>query len=215
MPKKCVILGAGGHARVLIDCLQTAAIVELVGILDPNPDLIGKEIFGIPIIGNDDMLAELQGKGVDWFVIGLGGTGNNRPRIHLFDLACRNGLKPLTVHHPSAIVSSKAEIGDGAQLLPGCIVNANARIGRNCILNSGSIVEHDCIIGDHVHIATGAKLASTVRVGEGAHIGAGATIRQCIEIGEFAVVGAGSVVVRNVQPNIIVIGVPAKPLKQE
>jgi len=213
MPKKCVILGAGGHARVVIDSLQTAELVELVGILDPNPDLLGKDIFGVPIIGNDDILAELHSKGVDYFVIGLGGTGNNRPRIHLFDLACTNGLKPLTVYHPSAIISSRAEIGEGTQLLPGCIVNANARIGKNCILNSGSIVEHDCTIGNHVHIATGAKLASTVTIGEGAHIGAGATIRQCIEIGEFAVVGAGSVVIRDVLSNITVVGVPANHIK--
>lgn len=214
MQKTCIILGAGGHARVLIDCLQHSKEVAIFGILDPNPDLIGSTIFDVPILGNDGLLTEMMAKGVEYFVLGVGGAGNNHPRIRLFNQALRYGLKPLTVTHPSAIISRWATIGDGSQLLPGCIVNAAVRIGMNCIINSGSIVEHDCTIGDHVHIATGAKLASTVQVGEGAHIGAGSTIRQLIKVGEYAVIGAGAVVVKDVPANTVVAGVPATLLKQ-
>lgn len=214
MQKTCIILGAGGHARVLIDCLQHSKEVAIFGILDPNQDLIGSTIFDIPVIGSDELLAEMTDKGVEYFVVGVGGAGNNHPRIKLFNQALRYGLKPLTVTHPSAIISRWAIIGDGSQLLPGCIVNASARIGVNCIINSGSIVEHDCSIGDHVHIATGAKLASTVKVGEGAHIGAGSTIRQLIKIGKYAIIGAGAVVIDDVQANTVVAGVPATFLKQ-
>lgn len=215
MRKTCIILGAGGHTRVLIDCLQLSEDVDIFGILDPNPDLTGKTIFDFPILGNDEMLAGLIKKGVNFFVIGVGGVGNNTPRIKLYDLALSHGLKPLTVIHPSAIISSRATIGEGSQLLPGCIVNAGAKVGFNCILNSGSIVEHDCNISDHVHIATGAKLTSTVQVGEGAHIGAGATIRQGIKIGEFSIIGAGATVVKDVQPHTTVVGVPASLLDRQ
>ena len=214
MRKTCIILGAGGHTRVLIDCLQLSEDVDIFGILDPNPDLAGKAIFDIPVLGNDELLAEMRNKGVNFFVVGVGGIGNNTPRIMLYDLALNHGLKPLTVIHPSAIISKRATIGEGSQLLPGSILNAGAKIGINCILNSGSIVEHDCNIGNHVHIATGAKLTSTVQVGDGAHIGAGATIRQGIRVGEYSIIGAGATVVKDVQPHTTVVGVPASRIGQ-
>ena len=214
LKKTCVILGAGGHTRVLIDCLQFSADINLAGILDPNPALTGTSIYGIPVLGGDELLSQMSTHGVEYFMIGVGGTGNNHPRQKLFELASEQGLKPLTVQHPTAIVSANAIIGDGCQLLPGCIINAGARLGLNVIVNSGAIVEHDCTIGNHVHLATGAKLAGTVQVGSGAHIGAGATIRQCLVIGAEAIVGAGSVVVKDVPANQIVVGVPAKIFKK-
>jgi sugar O-acyltransferase (sialic acid O-acetyltransferase NeuD family) len=215
MNKTCIILGAGGHARVLIDCLQTNPTVSMAGILDPDPEKAGAEVYGVPILGNDELLPEIVERGVEYFVVGLGGTGNNLPRKRLFELAVKCGLKPLTVQHPSASVSQRAIIGEGCQLLPGAIVNAGAKLGMNVILNSGAIVEHDCVVGDHVHVATGAKLASTIFVGDGAHIGAGATIRQCIRIGEFSVVGAGAVVVKDVPAHTTVVGVPAEVLRKD
>jgi acetyltransferase-like isoleucine patch superfamily enzyme len=94
------------------------------------------------------------------------------------------------------------------------MVNAGAALGVNVIINTGAIVEHDCVVGDHVHIATGSRLCSTVHIGTGAHIGAGAIVRQLITIGEEAIVGAGAVVVKDVEPWTVVVGVPARVLKQ-
>jgi sugar O-acyltransferase (sialic acid O-acetyltransferase NeuD family) len=214
MTPLCVIVGGGGHARVLIDCLRLSGAARIYGVLDPDRSRWGQNMLDVPIVGGDDLLAGLKAHGVDWFAIGLGGTGDNRPRRTLFELALSHGLRPLIVQHPTAIVSSHATIGEGCQLLPGCIVNAGAMLGVNVIVNSGAIVEHDCMIGNHVHIATGAQLASTVRVGDGAHIGAGATIRQSITIGEGSIVGAGAVVVKDVSPYVVVAGVPAHPLRE-
>jgi len=210
----CVILGSGGHARVLIDCLQLSGAAQIYGVLDPDRSRWGQNKLDVPIVGGDELLAEIKLRGVDCFAIGLGGTGDNRPRQKLFELAVSHGLQPLTIKHPTATASRWATIGEGSQLLPGSIVNAGATLGVNVIINSGAIVEHDCVIGSHVHIATGAQLASTVCVGDGAHIGAGATIRQGITIGEGAIVGAGAVVVKDVSPNTIVVGVPAHPLRE-
>lgn len=166
----------------------------------------------MPIRGGDDLIQGMVGEGVTCFVVGLGGVGDNRPRRLLFELGLAHGLTPLTVYHPSAVCSTLAEVGAGSVLYPVSVVNAGAMLGVNVIVNTGAIVEHDCVLGDHVHVATGARLASAVHVGTCAHIGAGATVRQRISIGEGALVGAGSVVVKDVPPWTVVVGVPARPL---
>jgi sugar O-acyltransferase (sialic acid O-acetyltransferase NeuD family) len=214
MEAVCIILGGGGHARVLIDCLQAAGCVQLYGVLDRDNAQWGQTLLGVPILGGDELLPDVVAKGVNCFAVGLGGIGDNRPRQRLFELGLSFGLEPLTAVHPTAICSRWAKIGPGSQLFPGSIVNAGAELGVNVIVNSGAIVEHDCIIGAHAHVATGARLASTVRVGDGAHIGAGATVKQCITIGEGAIVGAGAVVVKDVPAQTVVAGVPARLLRQ-
>jgi len=208
----CIILGGGGHAAVLIDCITQAGMASELnfGVLDSDPSKWGSGMAGFPVLGGDDLLKEIVGKGARYFLVGLGGVRSNEPRKLLFETAISAGLKPLSVRHPSAIVSPQARLGEGDQLLPGCIVNAGAVLGRNVIVNSGAIVEHDCRIGDHVHVATGARLASTIIVGELAFIGAGAVVRQCITIGERAMVGAGAVVVKDVPAGAVVMGVPAR-----
>ena len=210
---RCVILGGGGHARVLIDCLRLCDLVEIEGVLDSDSSLHGQKVLDVPVLGGDELLGGMAAGGVTHFVVGLGGVGDNGPRRRLFELGCSWRLTPLTVRHPSATVSRWASVEPGCQLLPGVIVNACAFLGKNVIVNSGAIVEHDCAVGDHAHIATGARLASTVQVGTGAHIGAGATVRQSIRIGEDAIVGAGAVVVKDVGPGVVVAGVPTRPIR--
>lgn len=212
MKPSCVILGGGGHTRVLVDSLQLADAVHVRGILDPNRDLWGTTCLGVPILGGDELLADLVSEGVSLFTVGVGGVGDNQPRQRLFELGVAHHLQPLTVIHPTATCSQWATIGQGSQLLPGCIVNAGAELGVNVIINSGAIVEHDCRLGHHVHVATGARLSGTVRVGDRAHVGAGAVIRQSITVAEDAVVGAGAVVVADVGPGQVVVGNPARVL---
>lgn len=208
----CVILGGGGHAVVLIEMLILEGGAVPWAVLDSNQTLWGHQLCGLPILGGDECLPGLKSEGVDSFIVGLGGTGDNEPRRRLFVNAQGIGLRPLTVRHPRAICSPSAHVGEGTVLLAGSIVGARTTVGRNVIINSGAIVEHDSQIGDHVHIASGAVLASTVTVEEGAHIGAGAVIRQCMRIGAGSIVGAGAVVVRDVEAGRTVAGVPAQPL---
>ena len=194
---------------MLIEILSMMS-VEILGILEENKDLWGQVTLGVPILGGDERLPEFIGK-TRFFVVGLGGTKDNKPRQRLFEVALAVGFEPLTLIHPTAIISKAAVIGTGCQLLPGSIVNIGAELGQNVIINSGAIVEHDCSIEDHVHIATGARLASTITIGKGSHIGAGATIRQGIRIGSYALIAAGAVVVNDVPDKTAVAGVPAKP----
>jgi len=209
--KSCVVVGAGGHARVILDCLISAGDYEVCCLLDLDSSRWGQTLQGVTIRGGDELLSILAREGVVFFALGVGSVGDNRPRQRLFELALRSGLQPAVVKHSSAVCSPWARMGGGCQLLPGSIVNAGAELGSNVILNSGAIVEHDCWVGDHTHVATGARLCGTVRLGSSVHVGAGATVKQGIMVGDGAVIGAGAVVVRDVASGTTVVGVPAEP----
>jgi sugar O-acyltransferase (sialic acid O-acetyltransferase NeuD family) len=208
----CIVFGGGGHSKVLIESLKAGNSPLSFTILDRDPSCWGQKVLDVPIRGPFSLLPQLVADGARFFLVGVGGVGDNGPRKDLFELGISHGLQPLAVRHPAAYCSQWANLGPGCQLLPGCIVNAGAELGRNVIVNSGAIVEHDCKIGDHVHVASGAVLASTVTVGHRAHIGCGAAVRQLISVGEGAVVGAGAVVIEDVPAGITVVGVPARQI---
>jgi sugar O-acyltransferase (sialic acid O-acetyltransferase NeuD family) len=208
--KPCVLLGVGGHARALLDAIGDDFPAYPTICLDKQRSLWGTRIQGIPIRGGDSLLPRIFAAGTRRFIVGIGGTGDNRPRRGLFELARQHGLRPLSIIHRHATISRSARIAEGAQILAGAIVCANARIAGNAIVNTGAIVEHDCRIKAHAHIAPGAVLCGGITVGIGAHIGAGATVIQGLVIGAWAVVGAGAVVTRNVPPRAVVVGVPAR-----
>ena len=207
-------LGAGGHAKVVIEIIQQYNQYKLVGLLDPKPELKGKSLLGVPILGDDEQLPLIKAQGVEHFFVGLGSTSNLAPRRRLYEFARSLGMKPVTAIHPSAIISPSVLLGEGATVMAGAIINAGVRVGENVIVNSGAIVEHDCVIGHHVHIATGSRLAGAVHVSDNTHIGIGSVIRQLIKIGKSSVIGAGAVVVKDVPNGQIVIGNPARLLSR-
>ena len=206
-------LGAGGHAKVVIEILCMGHDVEVMGLLDPKRELWGSKVVGVPVLGDDDMLAELHDQGVRHAFVGLGSIGDARPRTALYAKARSHGFELVSAVHPQAVVSPSAEVGHGPTIMAAAVVNAEARLGDNVIVNTGAVVEHDCVLAAHVHIATGARLASAVHVGEGAHVGVGASVRQGIRVGEHAIVGAGAAVVADVPDGVVVVGVPARVLR--
>lgn len=215
MPERVRIvgLGAGGHAKVVLEALAEVGAYEVVGLVDPREDLWGGEINGVPVLGDDERLRQQYHDGVRHAFIGLGGAEDTRPRRRLFDLARSEGFEVVSVLHPRATISPSARFGAATTVLAGAIVNADSVIGEHALVNTGAIVEHDCRLGAHVHVATGARLASGVEVASGAHIGAGATLIQGVRVGEGAVVGAGAVVLEDVEPATVVVGVPARVLR--
>lgn len=212
---RCVILGGGGHTKGLIDSIVTGKLnYEIVGILDPDKEKFGTDIQDVKVIGGDEMLKSLLTDGVQHFIVGLGGTGNCRPRMRLYSHALEIGLKPLSVIHPTAYLSSFAELGIGLQVMPHVTVMPGVKIMDDVILNTGAIVEHDCSVGSHCHISSGAHLAGDVTIGNCTHIGIGSVVRQGANIGDYVVIGAGSVVVKDIPSNLTVVGNPASVLKK-
>ena len=203
-------IGAGGHARVVIEILRLSGGYEIIGLLDQKEELWGTSVSGIKVLGNDNMLGEIHAGGVRCAFIGVGVVQRTTHRQRIHEQVRRNGFVLARAVHPKAVVSVDAEIGEGPTIMAGAIVNVAARIGENVIINSGAIIEHDCVIADHVHVATGAHLSGGVIVHTGALIGIGAVIKQGITVGRDAVVGAGAVVIKDVADGATVVGVPAK-----
>lgn len=214
--EKCVVIGGGGHAKVVIDILLQQGLFAPCGatVAVNASDLGDRQVLGVPIVGDDSILPEFYQEGVRFFILGIGATGDNSKRQAIFDKIKKLGFKAVTAIHPRAVVAPSAKIGPGSVVMAGSIVNPGAVIGSNCIINTGAIVEHDCLIDDHAHIAPGACLSGGVRVGLGAHVGAGAVVRQNIVIGVWAVAGAGAAVVDDILPTATVTGVPARVLKK-
>lgn len=124
------------------------------------------------------------------------------------------GLALATLVHPTAVVDGSAAIADGVFIAQGCQIACNAKLGRGALINSGAVVEHDCVIGDFAAVYSGAVLGGGVVLAPRAAVGLGATLLPGLEIGDDCVIGAGSVVTRNQPALSVVVGAPAKVVRQ-
>ncbi|MFO0974579.1 MAG: acetyltransferase [Phycisphaerae bacterium] len=205
-----IIVGAGGHGRVVLDIVATAGEHRVVGFLDNNPALHGRRIDGEPVLGDLSQLPALRERGVSGTIIAIGDNAVRRGFMRTIESA---GLKLVNAIHPSARVSPTARLGRNVVVAAGSIVCAHAQVGDSVILNTGCIIDHECMIGTSAHVCPGARLAGHVTVEAGAFIGIGATVVQNVRIGFEAVVGAGAVVLHDVAPMTTVVGVPAHEIK--
>lgn len=207
-----IIIGGGGHAKVLIDTLLLNNI-NILGIADADLSQKGNSLLGITVIGGDDAVFKHGFKKIQ-LVNGIGSVGLLIKRQRVFDKFKDKGFTFTSVIHPSAVVASDAEICEGAQIMAGAIIQPGSRIGRNTIVNTKASVDHDCIIGDHVHIAPGVTLSGGVTVGAGTHIGTGATVIHGVCIGRGSVVGAGTLVLRDVPDGVTFVGAKARAVEK-
>ena len=203
-----IVIGAGGHSRVLIDVLLISG-AKILGFVDPNTDLAGKLIRGIPILGEDKVIYEHE-SGKIVLVNGIGSSRSTDLRRSVYARFTAEGYRFMNAIHPSAIISSSAVFGSGVQIMAGAVLQSDAVIAENVLINTGVIIEHECRIDAHVHLASGVTLSGSVTVGEGSHIGTGAVVIQGVRIGSRALVAAGSVVVHDVRDGQSVMGVPAR-----
>ena len=200
-----MIMGAGGHAKVLIDALKKLDRT-ILGILDPSHSM--SAVLGIPVLGGDEELERYPPDQVD-LINGLGSFKMGSSREQLFNKFKDRDYNFSSVIHPNAILSESCCLGEGVQILAGAIIQVGVELGQNVIVNTGALVDHDCHIGEHCHIAPGVALSGNVIVNKGTHVGTGTTIIQGIEIGEECLIGAGSVVIRSLPDGVQAYGNPA------
>ena len=207
MPKDVIIIGAGGHARVIADIIKKSGD-EIVGFLDDNADIQGKTIFDGKIVLGDTSEESVKKYSDCYFIIGI---GSNRVRKIISEKY--SNLKWYTAIHPNAIIGSNVEIGEGTVLMAGTVINIGTKIGKHCIVNTCSSLDHDNLIEDFVHISPGAHLAGTVKVMKCTWICTGVTVINNITIEKNNIIGAGSVVIKDITTeNGTYVGVPAKKL---
>ena len=200
------IIGAGGHAKVVIDTSRTSGSFDVLGVLDDDPLRLGTEVLGVTVRG-DASLESIDRFGIEQAIIAV---GYNRARAAVARrLAGR--VSWATAIHPTAYLASGVRVGEGTVVLAGAIVQPSSVIGHHVILNTACSVDHDGSIGDFGHIAPGVRLAGNVQVGEGGLLGIGCSVIPERTIGAWATIGAGSVVVDDVPPHVTVKGIPTKP----
>lgn len=209
------VIGAGGHAKVVIATAQSMhapkegyvlpllPVWPAIRVFDDNPAAHGRAIMGITVEGAG---ASVLGYSNLCAVLAIGNNGA-RARI-----AVGATCSFATLVHQQAIVHSSVRIGTGTVVFAGAIVQPDTVIGTHCIINTGASVDHDCVLGDAVHIAPGARLAGGVTVGARSFIGIGAVVAPGITIGDDVIIGAGAAVVRDIPSGATAVGVPARPL---
>ncbi len=198
MSKPIVIMGAGGHGKVLFDiCRETGR--DVGGFLDQN---VEGEVHGLPVLGNDTMLDDAGFVSAHDFVLGIG-----NPALHkrLSALIVEKGGALATLVHPAATISQSVSLGSGCAVMAGVVINIDAQIGDNCIINTRASIDHDCRLGNDVQICPGATLAGVVECGDDVFVGAGATILPTVKIGARTVVGAGALVNRDIPADKTVV----------
>ena len=208
-----VIIGAGGHAKVLLDALLSAG-QTVHGLLDADATRHGTSVLGKPVLGDDRWLETATMETLR-LVNGIGSNGPVTAKRVAFERAKAAGYDFATAQHPAAVVGRDVVLGEGAQLLARAVVEAGRQLGANVTINTGAIVNHDCRLGDHVHVAPGAVVLGGVEVGEASHVGAGAIILTRLRIGSNCVIGAGAVVVKNLPDGSTVSGVPATQMERK
>lgn len=207
-----IILGAGGHAQVLADTLQSCSHT-IIGFTDQNPALAKRRLSDIEILGNDEILARYKPAAI-LLVNGIGSVESTQCRASIYSRMKRQGYQFATVVHPSALVAREVEMAEGVQVLAGAVIQTGTVIGENSIVNTSSSIDHHCRIGAHVHLAPGVVLSGGVTIGDYVHMGTGAIVIQGVTIGPGCVVGAGSVVLADVESDFKVVGVPARRIKK-
>lgn len=206
-PNRLVLLGAGGHSKVVTATLEAAGR-QVAAILDDDPSAAGRRVLGIEVTGPAESVASLGP------VEALVAIGDNRIRRQLVSRA--EGICPsiswTTAIHPSAVVHPTARLGPGTVVFAGAVIQPDATIGAHGIVNTGASVDHDCRLGDFVHVAPGARLGGGVTVGEGALLGIGCAVLPGRSVGAWAVVGGGATVTEDVGDGWTVAGTPARRL---
>ncbi|NIK68751.1 MULTISPECIES: acetyltransferase [unclassified Paenibacillus] len=203
LPNKTVIIGAGGHAKVIADILRHDPHVELIGCIGHDSSAT---VLGLTVLGGDELLPELHEQGVRHAFVAI---GNNARRHALAKHAEALGFELVNAISPRAYLATGVTLGTGVAVMPGCVIQPDTRIGSYSIINTGATVDHDGNIGNACHIAPGCHLSGNVTVGDESFLGTGTSVIDGMRIGEGCMIGAGAAVISPIPSFSLAVGVPA------
>lgn len=206
------ILGAGGHAKVVIDIVERMGTHSIVGAFDDDPSKWGTQVLGYEVLARiDEFLLHWRSRCTEVVI----GVGSNPVRQNLYRRLSERAFCAVTLVHPTAAVARDVEVGEGTVIMAQAAVNPGCRIGPCAVINTSASVDHDCVLGECVFIAPGARLGGDVRVGDLSFVGIGSSIIPGRTVGWNVTVGAGAAVITDVPDGVTAAGVPARVVRQE
>ncbi len=196
-----IILGAGGHAKVIADILRITNR-KILGFVTPDakPQM---EFFGSVILGDDSFIEKYSTDEIN-LVNGIGSLPDQDIRWVVAENLRNKGYRFQQVIHPNAVIARNVTLEEGIQIMAGVIIQPDVKIGTDSIINTGVIIDHDCVISDNCHLAPGVCCSGSVSVGKNVHIGTGANIIQGVNIGEKTVIAAGTTLYKDIPPGSLV-----------
>jgi len=208
--RSVVIYGASRQGAIVSEIILQANSADVVGFLDDDKEKIGSSICGIPVLGGFDWVTKNPREGLEAFVA----IGNNDARILLSRRLREAGCYLTNVVHPSAIIMPSVVLGSGVLICAGAILISGTQLEDDTVINTGVAVDHDSLICTGAYLSPGVRTAGCVTVGNGAFVGLGALLGPNVKVGNGAVVGAGSVVLRDIEPDAMVAGTPARLIRK-
>ena len=199
-----LVIGAGGHASVCIDVLQSGG-ERVLGCL--SDDGVARRPLPVAVLGLDSEVDRFIADGLDRLFVAV---GDNRARLLLIERCLASGAQVINAVSPHAVVSPSVTFGVGVVLMAGAVVNAGASLGDGLIVNTNASVDHDADLGRGVHVCPGCAVAGDVAVGEGALLGVGSSVAPGRKVGAWATIGAGAAVVHDIPDGVVAVGVPAR-----
>ncbi|CAG2137378.1 acetyltransferase [Cupriavidus numazuensis] len=204
-----VIIGAGGHAKSVIDVVETQRKHHIVGLVDTSP----REVMGYRVLGDETALPMIVREyRIDGALIAIGDNSVRAQVAERIRALCPELRFPAAIH-PATSIGRGTTIGEGSVVMAGAVINTCTTLGRHCIINTGACVDHDCEVGDYASLAPGIVTGGECKIGAFAAIGLGANLIHGITIGDDVIIGAGSLVARDIEPLTVAYGVPAKVVR--
>lgn len=208
-----IIIGSGGHAKVVIEIAKTSLIFDLVGLIDDYRQ-VGEKTLKVPILGGLKDLPQIASNyssELQFFIA----IGDNYQRFLVYQkmLELIPTCRFASLIHPNAEISYSAKLSEGSVIMAGAILNSQAVVGSFCIINTRSSLDHDVEVQDFASIAPGATLGGNVKVGTFSAVGIGATIKHKVKIGSNSIIGAGAVVLKDIKDFVVAYGMPAAVIR--
>lgn len=204
MKANLLIIGAGGHGKVVADAAMLMNCWERIVFVDDAKK--GERVLGLDVVASTLSL-ELLRTDFDDAIVAL---GDARKRIDLLSHLEEMSFNLPSVIHPRSVIADSVEISQSCVVLGNAVINPAARLGRGVIINTASVVEHDCCIDKGAHICPNASLGGNVSIGEYSWIGIGASVRHGVSITKDVIVGAGGVVVKDITASGTYVGNPVR-----